>query len=253
MPAEISTDLLMLRLLLATPEDRAAVYRFLVGRVPLGGERATASDPAAGQPTLTVSPGDNPTTSGTTGGAPVNQGTENGNLETGEWQSPGPVTGTSNGDLAAALVGMQQEMRSQRELLLGLGTQMVAVTRGNAELRAANARLEPASDDEARRLFALLKALESESNYRKAPVTRVFQLYCLEGLTRKQVATQCHCVPSLITLRLQAIEAKLGRKASELRLLSDHFERIAESLTEDRARRVHRASALDQPEDEEDC
>ncbi|MGC3956658.1 MAG: hypothetical protein QM813_01380 [Verrucomicrobiota bacterium] len=38
---------------------------------------------------------------------------------------------------------------------------------------------EVASDDDARRLFALLKALESEGNYRKSPVTRVFQFVLL--------------------------------------------------------------------------
>jgi len=120
-----------------------------------------------------------------------------------------------------------------------------------AKILGVSAVAEVASDEDARRLFALLKALESEGNYRKAPVTRVFQLHCLEGLTRDVVAKQCRCVPSLVTLRLKAIEQKLGRKASELRQLSGHFERIAESLTEQRARRVHRASALDQPDDDD--
>lgn len=109
----------------------------------------------------------------------------------------------------------------------------------------ASAEAVVASDDDARRLFALLKALESEGNYRKAPVTRVFQLYCLEGLKRDEVARKCNCVPSLVTLRLKAIEAKLGRKASALRQLSGHFERIADSLSDDRARRIHRAGAMD--------
>ena len=109
---------------------------------------------------------------------------------------------------------------------------------------------EPATDEEARRLFALLKALESDGNYRKAPVTRVFQLYCLDGLTRNEVARKCQCVPSLVTLRLQAIERKLGRKASELRQLSGHFEQIVDSLKDDRARHVRRESAMDLPEEQ---
>jgi hypothetical protein len=110
-----------------------------------------------------------------------------------------------------------------------------------------------ATDGEARRLFALLKALESESNYRKAPVTRVFQLYCLESQSRNDVAKACRCVPSLITLRLKAIEKKLGRKPAELRTLSAQFERIAESLTDERARRLDRTKASDgdDPEDED--
>jgi len=102
-----------------------------------------------------------------------------------------------------------------------------------------------ASDDEARRLFALLKALESESNYRKAPVTRVFQLYCLEVQSRNEVAKACRCVPSLITLRLKAIEKKLGRKPLELRAISSQFERITDSLTDSRARHIDRERAID--------
>lgn len=142
-----------------------------------------------------------------------------------------------------------------KELVSGIHRDIAAMRRDVGELRRAGGRVsavDPATDDEARRLFALLKALESEGDYRKAPVTRVFQLYCLEGLKREEVAKKCRCVPALVTLRLQAIEARLGRKASELRQLSGHFERIADSLTDDRARHIHRKSAMDGPEDDED-
>jgi hypothetical protein len=109
------------------------------------------------------------------------------------------------------------------------------------------------NDNEARRLFALLKALELESNYRKAPVTRVFQLYCLEKLSRNEVAKACRCVPSLITLRLKAIHKKLGRKPLELRGISSHFDGIADSLTDSRARHIDRERAIDgsDPDDED--
>jgi hypothetical protein len=112
---------------------------------------------------------------------------------------------------------------------------------------------EPISDNEARQLFALLKVLESESNYRKAPVTRVFQLYCLEKQSRNAVAKACRCVPSLITLRLKAIHKKLGRKPLELRGISSHFDGIADSLTDSRARRIDRERAIDgsDPDDED--
>jgi hypothetical protein len=52
-------------------------------------------------------------------------------------------------------------------------------------------------------------------------------------------------VPSLITLRLQAIERKLGRKPAELRQFSSQFERISDSLSDGRAAHIHRKSALD--------
>jgi hypothetical protein len=113
----------------------------------------------------------------------------------------------------------------------------------------------PMSDNEALRLFALLKALESETNCRKAPVTRVFRLYCLEGMTRNAIARQCRCAPSLVSLRFKAIRKKLGRKLSELRqvsMLSSHFEQMEASLRDDRARRIHRTSAMDDGEYAED-
>ena len=141
-------------------------------------------------------------------------------------------------ELMVRLMNASPEQFAAVENILGLNAERGA---GSSEFET-----EPATDDEARRLFALLKALESDGNYRKAPVTRVFQLYCLEGLTRDEVAKKCQCVPSLVTLRLQAIESKLGRKASELRQLSGHFEQIADSLKDDRARRIRRESAMDE-------
>ena len=137
-----------------------------------------------------------------------------------------------HGELLDRLVRGQQSMMEQLPLI-GLGQGV------------------PVSEDEAHRLFALLRALESESNFRKAPVTRVFMLYCLDGMSRDDVARDCNCSPALITLRLQAIQKKLGRKPSELRQYSDHFERIADSLTDSRARRIDRRRAIDgdDPED----
>ncbi len=69
---------------------------------------------------------------------------------------------------------------------------------------------------------------------------------CLRGIVpRARVAKECKCVESLITLRLKEIEAKVGRKPAELRPLSGHVERIADSLTDSRARRIRRESAID--------
>jgi hypothetical protein len=129
--------------------------------------------------------------------------------------------------------------------LLPVGVLQARKSGGELFARFLPQTSEPASENEARRLFALMEALESESNYRKAPVTRVFQLYCKDGLSREEVARQCGCVPSLITLRLQAIERKLGRKPAELRQFSSQFERISDSLSDDRAAHIHRKSALD--------
>ena len=100
-------------------------------------------------------------------------------------------------------------------------------------------------------MFALLRALELENNFRKAPVSRVFLLYCLDGKSRDAVARDCKYSPALVSLRLQAIEQKLGRKASALRQLTGHFEQIAETLTDSRVRRIDRRRAME-GEGEED-
>lgn len=100
-----------------------------------------------------------------------------------------------------------------------------------------------APDEVARQLFALVEELEGEGKWRKAPVTKVFQLYCVKGLSRAEVAKKCGCVPGLITERLKRIEKKLGRKPSELRQLSPHFEQIEDSLSDPRAKGIYRKGA----------
>jgi hypothetical protein len=109
-----------------------------------------------------------------------------------------------------------------------------------------------ASDEVARRLFAVVEELEAEGKWRKAPVTKVFHLYCVKGLSRAEVAKGCGCVPGLVTLRLKLIEKKLGRKPVELRQLSPQFERIEDSLSDSRAKSIHRKGAIyGDPSDDE--
>jgi hypothetical protein len=111
---------------------------------------------------------------------------------------------------------------------------------------------EAVTDDEARKLFVLLEQLDSETLVRKAPVSQVFRLYCVEGLSRNAVAKRCGCVPTLITERLRVIEERLGRKPIELRGLSSQFEQIDDSLSDSRASHIHRKSAIDDGESDEE-
>ena len=103
---------------------------------------------------------------------------------------------------------------------------------------------EPAPEDVARRLFALVEELESEGKWRKAPVTKVFHLYCVKGLSRAKVAEGCGCVPGLVTLRLKLIEKKLGRKPIDLRELSSHFEEIEDAVSDSKAAFISRKHAI---------
>jgi hypothetical protein len=113
-------------------------------------------------------------------------------------------------------------------------------------------QIEAVSDDVARQSFALVKALDSEGNYNKAPAMRVFLLYCHELLSRKQVAKACHCSVTLIKTRLKAIERKLGRKPSELRRLALDFTGIAEPVVDSRARRIKPQHLIDDTDPNDD-
>ena len=105
------------------------------------------------------------------------------------------------GELLAEIL---PELRTQRDfldrLLCGqekILVQLPLLTAGGSATgnRLGHQAIEPVTENEARRLFALLRALELESNFRKAPVTRVFMLYCLDGKSRDAVARDCNCSP----------------------------------------------------------
>ena len=110
---------------------------------------------------------------------------------------------------------------------------------------------EAVDESTARKAFALVKALDSEQPTSKASLYRVFRLYCMEGLDAVQVARKCGCARSLVFLRLEALRRKLGVHPRTLRQYSGHFEHIEDSLTDSRARRVHRKTAIFGEEDEE--
>ncbi len=101
----------------------------------------------------------------------------------------------------------------------------------------------PAPEEVARQVFAMVKALDTERVVRKAPVLTVFRLYFAEGLSRAEVAKRCGCVASLITDRLKQIERRLGKTRDQLRVISPQFEKIEDSLSDSRARRIYRKVA----------
>jgi len=111
-----------------------------------------------------------------------------------------------------------------------------------------------AADEVARRVLAMVEALEATGKWRKAPVTKVFQLYCAKGLSRAEVAKRSGCSPALVTLRLKLIEKKLARKPIELRQLSPQFEQIEDSLSDPRAKTTYRKGAIygDSADDEQE-
>jgi hypothetical protein len=104
------------------------------------------------------------------------------------------------------------------------------------------------ADDQLQKCFALLKQLDTANRGPKAKLTasKVFQHYCLENMSSGEIARHYGCARSVVLRRLQQINEKLGRKASCLRNISSQFERIEARLSDSRARRIHRKSAIDE-------
>ena len=109
---------------------------------------------------------------------------------------------------------------------------------------------EAVSEDVARQAFALIQQLDAGGRREPPAVLTVFRLYCMEEMTSDQIAQKCRCSKGTVISRLKLIRAKTGVDPEDFRRLSSHFEKIEEDLTDSRAERVHRKSAI-YGEDEE--
>ena len=136
--------------------------------------------------------------------------------------------------------------------LTAQGTLQAAKTPGELFARFQPEIGEPVEEDVARRAFAVVKALDAENRAHKAPLLTVFRLYCTEGLSAAAVARKCHCGRTLIFARLRLLHRKLGVDPAQLRRYSPQFERIEESLSNSRARRLYRRGAIYGEEEEQE-
>jgi hypothetical protein len=73
----------------------------------------------------------------------------------------------------------------------------------------------------------------------------VFRLYCMENLSASEVAGRCRCSKATIVNRLRMIQRRTGTRPEKLRAYSRHFESIADSLSDSRARRIHQPTAME--------
>ena len=110
---------------------------------------------------------------------------------------------------------------------------------------------EPVTESEAMRVFALMRALDDGERKRKAPLSRVFQLLVLDGLSQEAVARECECVPSLVTLRVGEIEARMKRPVAELRALASRLSELNNVPSDTRARSIYRKGLTDDAEEDE--
>ncbi len=69
---------------------------------------------------------------------------------------------------------------------------------------------------------------------------KVFHLYCIKGMSSRQIASECGCSRAMVTKRLKFLEEKLGMSPMRLRTRSAQFERMEDELSDARARRIDR-------------
>ena len=108
------------------------------------------------------------------------------------------------------------------------------------------------SFDEIRKLYALVLLGDSEQLERKAPLKRVFDLYCREGLTADEVAVRCRCSKATILNRLNALQQRTGVPPEKLRAFQPMFADIETALTDPRAKRIREADAIYGEDPDED-
>lgn len=145
--------------------------------------------------------------------------------------------------------------------LFDLESQMLIESDGRLNARQTPGKLfehflpepkEAVEGNDARRLFALVRSLDSGSAHTRAPtVFTVFRLYCMENHSAEQVAKKCHCSKATVINRLNMIRKGTGTDPMKLRTHSAQFEGIEDSLTDSRARRIHRKGAISEETDDE--
>jgi hypothetical protein len=104
---------------------------------------------------------------------------------------------------------------------------------------------EAVTEAEAVRVFALMKSLDSGLKVRKAPLGRVFHLLVLEGRLKAEVARQCNCTASLITLRVAEIEKRMKRSVSELQSFATRLGEMNSDVSDSPVRSIYKRGLTD--------
>jgi hypothetical protein len=129
-----------------------------------------------------------------------------------------------------------------------VGLAMGPPTARNSKSGNRKAEIEPVSDNEAVRVFALMKALDDGQRNRKAPLGRVFRLLVLEGLSQAATAKQCGCSPGLVSSRAAEIQRRMKRPVTELRALASRLGEMEVATADSRARKIYRRGLTDDAE-----
>jgi len=137
--------------------------------------------------------------------------------------------------------------------LFALDSHIILINSGTLQPRSlpgemfARFRPEPKdalAENDARRVFAIMQQLESQSRRKPPSVLTVFGFYCREALSVREIARRCHCSSTTIIERLNVIQKKTGLSAAALRALSPHIDKIRDEMSDSRALKIHRPTAI---------
>jgi hypothetical protein len=101
------------------------------------------------------------------------------------------------------------------------------------------------SDEDARRVLALVKRIGIEDERYGQSLVTVFRLYCLEHLSAGEIARRCSCSKATIINRLARLEQHLGTTLINLRAMAADFDRLDKRQEDWRARQIHRRAGAE--------
>ncbi len=130
------------------------------------------------------------------------------------------------------------------EMLALIDRKISAVQKSLRTATADTAHTTPPNENEAARVFALMKSLDAGERVRKAPLHRVFRLLALDGISQNAVARKCHCSASLVSMRAKEIERRMGLPVTVLRTLASRVGELA-AVEDSRARQIYRRGLTD--------
>jgi hypothetical protein len=93
-------------------------------------------------------------------------------------------------------------------------------------------------EDVARRAFAIVKQLDSESRMKAPSLLTVFGLYCIEELSTAQIARKFGCGKTTVMDRLKLLRKRTGLEPAALRRISAHLNQIESQTRDSRASQV---------------
>jgi hypothetical protein len=140
-----------------------------------------------------------------------------------------------------------EELQRMAASVEALGAELVDFRKSMAEVVQQKSEIEAGiRKTEAHSVFAVLTQLRTEPGIRKAPLHTVFEFVVLQGLSGKDAAKRCRCVPSLITARVKTIVKRFGMPIERLQNYASDIRDLETSVKGQRQRKKNGGAPLDE-------